>query len=102
MFLASCVIPAIWSFAMMKKKDLKMSSRKISEILTMATLTTDFRKSGAVLSAIIFIWSAADRSVFMTWQTITKKSEDWNFDSGSSQKSVNGKLLSLKSAGVRI
>lgn len=36
MFLASCVIPAIWSFAMMKKKDLKMSSRKISEILTMA------------------------------------------------------------------
>lgn len=79
MFLASCVIPAIWSFAMMKKKDLKMSSRKISEILTMATLTTDFRKSGAVLSAIIFIWSAADRSVFMTWQTITKKSEDWNF-----------------------
>ena len=57
----------------------KMSSRKISEILTMATLTTDFRKSGAVLSAIIFIWSAADRSVFMTWQTITKKSEDWNF-----------------------
>ena len=34
---------------------------------------------GLFLSAIIFIWSAADRSVFMTWQTITKKSEDWNF-----------------------
>ena len=79
-----------------------MSSRKISDILTMATLTSDFRMSGAAFSAIFFIWSAADRSVFMTWQTITKKSEDWYFDSGSSQKSVNEKLLSLKSAGDRI
>ena len=102
MFLASCVIPAIWSFAMMKKKDLKnVFTENLGDSYYGYSYNGLQEVRGCFIGDNFYLVGGGQIRIY-DMANDYKEVGRLELDSGSSQKSVNGKLLSLKSAGDRI